>query len=115
MIGLAKAEREIAACFEATRDLRTHLVEGEFVAQVRAMMADGYRMAFIEKEGRVVCVAGFRVSTNFFLGKHLYLEDLSTTETSRSAGHGARMMAWLRDRAREEGCPAWAWIDLSTR
>ncbi len=106
MIGLAKTEREIAACFETMRDLRTHLVEGEFVAQVKAMMAEGYLLAFIEEEGRVVCVAGFRVSTNFFLGKHLYVEDLSTAEESRSAGHGARMMAWLRERARAEGCAA---------
>jgi GNAT superfamily N-acetyltransferase len=106
MIGLAKTEREIAACFETMRDLRTHLVEDEFVAQVKAMMAEGYRLAFIEEEGRVVCVAGFRVSTNFFLGKHLYVEHLSTAEESRSAGHGARMMAWLRERARAEGCAA---------
>jgi GNAT superfamily N-acetyltransferase len=106
MIRLATTEREIAACFEAMRDLRTHLVESEFVAQVRAMMAEGYQLAFMEAEGRVVCVAGFRVSTNFFLGKHLYVEDLSTAEASRSAGNGARMMAWLREKARAEGCAA---------
>ena len=73
MISLARTEREIAACFETMRELRTHLVEGEFVAQVKAMMAEDYQLAFIEETGRVVCVAGFRVSTNFFLGKHLYV------------------------------------------
>jgi GNAT superfamily N-acetyltransferase len=44
--------------------------------------------------------------TNCFLGRHLYVEDLSTVEARQSAGHGARMMEWLCDKAREEGCTA---------
>lgn len=106
MVRLAVTPSEIAACFEAMRHLRGHLVEAELVPLVQAMMAEGYQLAYIEEEGRVVCVAGFRIYTNFFLGRHLYVEDLSTLEERRSAGHGARMMEWLCARARAEGCSA---------
>ena len=78
MIGLAITESEIAACFGAMRHLRERLVERDSVAQVQAMMVEGYQLASLQERGRVICVAGFRISTNFYLGKHLYVEDLST-------------------------------------
>ncbi len=111
IIGLARTESEIAACFEAMRHLRERLVERDFVTQVQAMMAEGYQLAWMRERGRVICVAGFRISTNFYLGRHLYVEDLSTVEGLRSAGHGARMLEWLRNKARAEGCSA---IDLDS-
>ena len=106
MVRQAVTVSEIAGCFEAMRHLRGHLVETEFVPLIQAMMAEGYRLAYIEEAGQVVCVAGFRVSTNFFLSKHLYVEDLSTVEARRSGGHGARMLKWLFDLAWAEGCSA---------
>ncbi len=105
MIRLANTEPEIAACFEAMRALRPHLDAGDFVARVQGMMAEGYRLAFLEEEP-VRCVAGYRISTNFFLGRHLYVEDISTREGERSQGRGARMLDWLRQQARAEGCRA---------
>lgn len=110
-VRLATTAGEIAECFEAMRQLRPHLVETEFPDQVRDMMADGYRLAYLRDQGSVVCVAGYRVQTNFFLGRHLYVEDLSTLEPRRSAGFGSWMLAWLRHQALAEGCAA---IDLDS-
>jgi GNAT superfamily N-acetyltransferase len=111
VITLAETDSEIRACFKAMRHLRTQLVEETFPAQVREMMTEGYRLAFIRDRGEVVCVAGFRVSTNFFVGRHLYVEDLATIERRQSTGYGSHMMAWLRELALREGCAA---IDLDS-
>ncbi len=111
MIHLAKTNEEIAACFEAMRPLRPQLVQEQFPAQVRELMAEGYQLACLTQDERVVCVAGFRIQSNFFLGRHLYVEDLSTLEAFRSTGHGARMLDWLRRKAVAERCAA---LDLDS-
>ena len=106
MVELAHTNEEIAACFGAMKQLRTDLAEHEFVGQVRKLMEQGYQLAFLRQAAQVVCVAGFKIANNLALGKHLYVEDLSTREEARSSGYGAEMMTWLRDFARREGCAA---------
>jgi GNAT superfamily N-acetyltransferase len=86
------------------KQLRTELVEESFVSLVREIMDDGYQLAYLRDGEQVVCVAGFKISKNLVMGKHLYVEDLSTLEGSRSKGYGAQMMAWLRNFAKAEDC-----------
>jgi len=68
------------------------------------MEKEGYKIAFIEEQGKVVATAGFRIYTNLFMGKHLYVDDLVTTENERSKGHGKEMIKWLREEAKKSGC-----------
>ena len=103
-IKLVQTDDEIADCFPAMKQLRTELAEDAFVSTVRGLMTDGFRLASLRAENQVACVAGFRISSNLVLGKHLYVEDLSTLEAARSRGYGAQMMAWLRSLAKAEGC-----------
>ncbi len=106
-IRIAQTHDEIAGCFAAMKHLRVDLQEDLFVSQVLEMMEEGYRLAFLEDaDGRAVCVAGFRIARNLFLGRHLYVEDLSTLADARSAGHGTQMMDWLRQHAQAQGCRA---------
>jgi len=49
-------------------------------------------------------VAGFRVLENLFCGRFLYVDDLVTAAAQRCRGHGAALLAWLRDEARRAGC-----------
>ncbi|MGZ4976346.1 MAG: GNAT family N-acetyltransferase [Methylobacter sp.] len=106
MIKLAQSDNEIAGCFQVMKQLRTELVEASFVPLVRELMSDGYQLAYLRDEAQVVCVAGFKISKNLFLGQHLYVKDLSTLESERSKNYGKQMMAWLRDPATAEGCNA---------
>lgn len=103
-IRIASTDDEIAACFPVLRELRPQLVETEFVALVRRLEAGGYRLAFLEEAGRPACVAGFRTGENLPWGRFMYVDDLVTDPQRRSKGHGARMLAWLRDHARAAGC-----------
>jgi GNAT superfamily N-acetyltransferase len=104
MVEHAETDEAILACRAVMRELRPHLAEGEFLATVRAMQKDGLRLACIRVDGRVVAVAGYRISTNLFCGRHLYVDDLVTAESERSKGHGQALLAWLRQQAVAHDC-----------
>jgi GNAT superfamily N-acetyltransferase len=103
-VHLAETDDAIAACFGVMRQLRPHLVEGEFVDRVRGMQADGYRLAYIKENDRVVAVAGFRHGDSLAWDQFLYVDDLVTDEAARSRGYGQVLMDWLVVFARETGC-----------
>lgn len=104
MLKQATTDIEIESCFEVMSELRTHLKKDEFLDTVRHMQTEGYRLAFIENKGSVVAAAGYRIYTNLFMGKHLYVDDLVTLESSRSQGYGEQMVKWLRNEAIKENC-----------
>lgn len=95
---------EIESCFTVISQLRTHLKKENFLSTIRHMETEGYKLAFIEDEGQVVATAGYRIYTNLFMGKHLYVDDLVTSADVRSKGYGEQMVKWLRDEARKQNC-----------
>jgi GNAT superfamily N-acetyltransferase len=100
----AITDTEIENCFDVMSQLRTHLQKDQFLSTVRQMETEGFKLAYIEDEGHIVTVAGYRVYTNLFMGKHLYLDDLVTLENARSRGYGELMVEWLRQEAKKENC-----------
>ena len=104
MIEHVRTDEEVLACYDVMAELRPHLAREAFVPAVRAMQKDGLRLACIRDDGRVVAVAGYRVSTNLFCGRHLYVDDLVTAESARSKGHGKALLDWLRAQAVAEDC-----------
>lgn len=103
-IAPATSDADIHRCFAVMVQLRPHLVAAEFVTQVQRMQADGYRLAFLEADGAVRAVAGYRTYEKLFSGKNLYVDDLVTDATQRSRGHGAALLRWLAGEARRLGC-----------
>jgi GNAT superfamily N-acetyltransferase len=71
---------------------------------MREQMRQGYRIAWVEADGEVLCVAGFVIGLKLAWGRHIYVDDLVTAERHRSTGAGAAMIAWLKQHAREQGC-----------
>lgn len=100
----ANTDAEIAACYDVMAELRPHVQREKFVPLIRAMQEGGFRLACIRSGGRVVAVAGYRISTNLFMGHNLYVDDLVTAETERSKGYGRELLGWLRGIAVENGC-----------
>jgi GNAT superfamily N-acetyltransferase len=93
--------------------LRPKLIAAEFVDVVQAQQAEGYQLAFLEDDGRIVSVAGFRVQNMLSSGKTLYVDDLVTDAAVRSHGHGEAMLQWLIDLAREANCNSFS-LDSGT-
>lgn len=95
---------EIEKCFPVMSELRPHLEKETFLKLVRDMETEGFKLAFIEENSKVVAAAGYRIFSSLFMGKNLYVDDLVTSQNVRSKGHGEAMITWLRSLAQESGC-----------
>lgn len=107
-IVLAASEAELVRCFPVMQFLRPHIATvDEFVQRVQNQTQQyGYQLVYLEDEGSVKAVAGFRLSECLALGKFLYVDDLVTSETERSKGYGEQLFQWLMDYARQHQCSA---------
>ena len=103
-IAFARSDAEIAACYAVMRQLRPHIPEAEFVERVRRAEQSGYHLVCLSEGGRPVALAGVRTGENLAWGRFLYVDDLVTAADQRSQGHGARLLAWVRDYAAQQGC-----------
>jgi GNAT superfamily N-acetyltransferase len=104
-VEFARTEPAIRACFPAFFELRPHLSEDAFVAQVqRQMQNHGYTLVYVSDSNQIVAAAGYRVAEFLAWGKAFYLDDLITIGSARRQGHGGRLLDWLLREARNLGC-----------
>lgn len=100
-------ERETALAFAAMQPLRPALEdEASFAAIVDGELRPaGYRLigAFLPGATNAVAVAGFRVGRSLGWGHYLYVDDVSTAEEHRRAGHAHALLAWLEQEASRVG------------
>jgi GNAT superfamily N-acetyltransferase len=114
-ITLASSRDQIARCFPVMQQLRPHLQsEAEFVTRAEQQMTEGFKLAMLEHEGKIVTVAGFRVQNMLASGLTMYVDDLVTGEAFRSHGHGKVMLDWLMAHASERACETFS-LDSGTQ
>ena len=81
---------ELERAFPVLKELRPHLDFSDFKEiYEQARGSDGYRLVAIEKDEKFVALMGFRFLSDFVRGRHLYIDDLVSTESMRSKGYGA--------------------------
>jgi GNAT superfamily N-acetyltransferase len=115
-IAHAETDAQIAATFEVLSQLRPDLPREDYVATIRALMAsDGLRVLALAEDGVVRAVATYRVMTMLYCGRLLYVDDLVSDAGARSRGHGARLVARLKEEARAQGCGEIQLISRVTR
>jgi GNAT superfamily N-acetyltransferase len=106
-IQTANTDQELQRCAPVMVQLRPHLSESQFVAQARRQsQRDGYIIAYVEDQGQIRAVAGFRVSECMASGRFLYVDDLVTDEAHRSSGFGEALFDWIVTHAKSQGCTA---------
>ena len=103
-IKIAESDAELARISDVLLELRGTFTKDALIAQIKAQQKDGYRVAYLESGGEVVCVAGFVVGVKLAWGKHLYVDALVTADRHRSTGAGKRMVDWLKAHALDLGC-----------
>lgn len=86
------------------RELRPHIAAVDFSPRVLRQQTEGYQIAFLELDGVVRSVAGFRIFNLLFSGRTLYIDDLVTHDSDRSRGFGAALFDWLVEYAKEQAC-----------
>lgn len=100
----ADSPRDVERCFPVVRQLRPQYDLAGFIEQVARQQKAGYRMVFIENDGAVVSVAGFRLGECLAWGRFLYVDDLITTEHARGRGYAGKLMDWLVEFAQSCNC-----------
>ncbi len=83
--------------------LRPHIAAETFVATVQEMLQEGYRLAYLEENGKAVAAIGFRYLQFLYNGKHFYIDDLSTLPESRGKGYGGMLLDHVAQLAKENG------------
>ncbi|WP_374317846.1 GNAT family N-acetyltransferase [Pseudoxanthomonas kaohsiungensis] len=94
----------LRAAWPVVAQLRPHLDEGAFLAQALRQQAEGWRATVLLEGGVVRAFAGWRVQEMLAHGRLLYVDDLVTDSTARSAGHGKALLDWLKVQATALGC-----------
>jgi GNAT superfamily N-acetyltransferase len=100
----AESDQDVARCHAVMAELRPHVGAAEFLVRVRRQGREGYRLLYLEVDGAVRAVAGFRVSECLAWGRFLYVDDLVTQASARSRGYGRLLLDRLRQVARAEVC-----------
>jgi GNAT superfamily N-acetyltransferase len=95
------------------RQLRTALPQ-DYEGKMRRVFAGGARMCVAAEGDAVRGVAVYRITENTFEGLHLYVDDLVTDESRRSAGVGRALMEHMQGLARAAGCEAYT-LDSGTQ
>ena len=103
-VRLAESDTDVERVADVMLELRNTFDRAGLMAQMQAQRAEGYRLAYVEAAGEILCVAGFVVGTKLAWGKHVYVDDLVTAARHRSTGAGATMIEWLRAYAKDQGC-----------
>jgi GNAT superfamily N-acetyltransferase len=117
-LNIAHAEKddEIAATFAVMHQLRPHLERARYLPMVRALMkTEGLKLLALTEQGVVEAVASYRVMNMLYCGSLLYIDDLVVDERARSKGHGARLLAELKEVGRALGCSEIQLISRVTR
>jgi GNAT superfamily N-acetyltransferase len=102
-IHLATTDAEITACHPVMHQLRPHLDAADFLTAVKRMKRETYQLVALA-DPNIRAVAGFRKMEMLATGPVLYVDDLVTDTKFRSKGYGAKLLQWLLDEAKREGC-----------
>jgi ribosomal protein S18 acetylase RimI-like enzyme len=104
MIFVRKPE-DLKRCFPVMKELRPHLEYQAFVdIYQKAHEADGYEIVALEKGGQIIALMGYRFLYDYVHGKHVYIDDLVTTESARSQGAGSELLKYAESIAQKNNC-----------
>ena len=108
-IARADSDADILACLPVMRELRAYIGDqDDFVAHVRQLQQNGYRLAAVWSGDRVVACAGYNIVENLIRGRYLHVEELVTKRSERSNGIGRCLLQALIQEARDLHCQALA-------
>lgn len=99
----ATSDADLLKCRDVLLELRPHIEQENFLPRVKEMLTEGYRLDFIEENGRAVAAIGYRYLNFLFCGKHFYIDDLSTLPEARGKGYGGALVDHVAKLAKEKG------------
>lgn len=102
---VAKTESDLERCFPVMKELRPHLNFDDYLSiYEEAHRNDGYQIVAIEENGQILAVMGYRILSDYVRGKHVYIDDLVSSEAVRSKGLGAELLKYAEGIAKNINC-----------
>lgn len=101
---LLQSHTELDKVGEVLLQLRPQYDLQSLKNQIKKQQKSGYQIAYVKQGEEVICVAGFVMGEKLAWGKHIYIDDLVTSETHRSTGAGTALINWFKQFAKENGC-----------
>ena len=100
-----RTENELRTAWPVMSQLRDQLDEERWLTLMAVMMSDGYRLlALQDDDGAILALAGIKLTTNLYYGRHIWVYELVTAESARSKGHGRAILGHVEELAAAEGC-----------
>ena len=89
----AKNRSDLESFFPVMKELRPHLtLESYLEIYEEAHRQDGYEIVALKEGHQVLALMGYRFLSDFVRGRHLYIDDLVSSESFRSKGLGAELL-----------------------
>ncbi|MGH1552017.1 GNAT family N-acetyltransferase [Streptomyces sp. L7] len=106
-IAEAETEQDIRRCWPVFSELRRKIPDEEmYVGRWKKQRVEGYRVSFLEWEGEVLGIAGYRLVNSMEWGFIIYLDDLGVLEKKHGEGLGAALLEHVKKVAEGLGCEA---------
>lgn len=100
-----KDKTDLERCYPVMKELRPHLSFEDYISIYNeSHIADGYEIVAIEDKGQILAVMGYRFLSDYVRGRHVYVDDLVSTEGARSQGLGAELLKFAEGIAQASGC-----------
>jgi ribosomal protein S18 acetylase RimI-like enzyme len=88
--------------FELLKELRPHLTFPLFLEIKNE--ASSYNLIGLKSGNQLVALMGYRIISDFVHGRHLYIDDLVTSQEFRSKGYGEKLLNRAEFLAKENMC-----------
>lgn len=99
-----KNQQEWKEAFSVMKQLRTHLDAAGFLELVEeAVEKEGYKLAALYENEKIVAVTGFMPMITLYNGKFIWICDLVTDSENRSKGYGKSLLIYVHQWAKENG------------
>jgi len=97
---------ELEKCYPVMKELRKDLTLSNFLSMYeKAHAENGYQVIVAKNEaGAIVGVMGLRILNDLVHGRHVYIDDLVSSEKFRSKGLGSLFLVHAESYARENDC-----------
>jgi ribosomal protein S18 acetylase RimI-like enzyme len=100
-----KTPLDLKRCYPVMKELRANLDFETFVdIYEKAHVDNGYEIVAVEKDSQIVALMGYRLLHDYVHGKHVYIDDLVTTEAVRSQGVGEKLLKHAESIAEKNNC-----------
>ena len=98
----AKEKEDYLKCWEVVHELRPHLDKEQYLTLILYMIDEGYRLIYLEENGKGVSFCGYRITTMLHRGRSIYIDDLCTLPEARGRGHAKSLLKYVLKEAKKE-------------